>query len=80
MDQCAPNATPVLTSKFGHPDQGYKAAEELKESYGTIIDRVRSYTYAIYMHAIYHLNPSLEAFCEVVQAHVYFCVSYLKHR
>jgi hypothetical protein len=37
MDQCAPNATPVSTSKFGEPDSGYKATGELKEWYAKAI-------------------------------------------
>ncbi|EGU73768.1 hypothetical protein FOXB_15720 [Fusarium oxysporum f. sp. conglutinans Fo5176] len=31
LDQCAPNATPVSTSKFGEPGPDYKAADKLKE-------------------------------------------------
>ncbi|KAG7003598.1 Retrovirus-related Pol polyprotein from transposon TNT [Fusarium oxysporum f. sp. conglutinans] len=37
LDQCAPNATPVSTSKFGEPDSGYKATDELKEWYAKAI-------------------------------------------
>ncbi|KAH7471965.1 hypothetical protein FOMA001_g13268 [Fusarium oxysporum f. sp. matthiolae] len=37
MDQCAPNATPVSTSKFREPDSGYKATDELKEWYAKTI-------------------------------------------
>ncbi|KAG7004123.1 Retrovirus-related Pol polyprotein from transposon TNT [Fusarium oxysporum f. sp. conglutinans] len=37
MDQCAPNATPFSISKFGEPDSGYKATDELKEWYAKAI-------------------------------------------
>ncbi|KAF6517721.1 hypothetical protein HZS61_003282 [Fusarium oxysporum f. sp. conglutinans] len=37
MDQCAPNATPVSTSKFGEPGPDYKAADKLKEWYAKAI-------------------------------------------
>ncbi|KAH7460549.1 Retrovirus-related Pol polyprotein from transposon TNT 1-94 [Fusarium oxysporum f. sp. matthiolae] len=37
MDQCAPNATPVSTSKFREPSPDYKAADELKEWYAKAI-------------------------------------------
>ncbi|KAM6514095.1 hypothetical protein FALCPG4_18898 [Fusarium falciforme] len=37
MDQCAPNVTPVATSKFGEPDPDYKATDELKEWYAKAI-------------------------------------------
>ncbi|WAO96990.1 Retrovirus-related Pol polyprotein from transposon TNT 1-94 [Fusarium falciforme] len=37
MDQCAPNATPVATSKFGEPDPDYKATDKLKQWYAKAI-------------------------------------------
>lgn len=48
MDQCAPNATPVSTSKFGEPGPDYKAADELKEWYAKAIGSLMYHAVPLY--------------------------------